>query len=316
MDCDTAPPVVIETVGLTKDVRDDWTLKRRPVLRGVDLEVRAGEVFGFLGVNGAGKTTTLQCLVGLTAPSGGAVRVAGGSPTDAAVRRRLGFLPERPYFYDHLTGAEFLGLVGDLCGMSPEHRRQRIKVLAEQLHLRHRLGTPLRKLSKGELQRFGIAQAVLHEPDVVILDEPMSGLDPLGRRDVRDLIEGLRAGGRTVLFSSHVVPDVEALCDRVAVLQDGVVLRTGRIEEITSVSLKQVDLTLRNVPGALLERLLGPADTIQELGTVTRVRIHDPDRVDRVVVRSLQAGGHILALERRRERLEEYLVRATEAEAA
>jgi ABC-2 type transport system ATP-binding protein len=163
------------------------------------------------------------------------------------------------------------------------------------------------------VQRVGIAQAVLHEPELLILDEPMSGLDPLGRRDLRDLIDRSRAAGRTVFFSSHIVPDVEALCDRVGILDRGRLVRVGRIEDLTTVRLHAIEILVRNAPGELLARLLGPEDRLEERGSTARLLVHDPERVDRLLVRVIQAGGRIEGLDRRRERLEEYFVRVAKA---
>ncbi|MGD8394124.1 MAG: ABC transporter ATP-binding protein [Candidatus Eiseniibacteriota bacterium] len=306
---------VLQVEGLTKVVRDPLTQRRRTVLHGIDLEVGAGEVFGLLGVNGAGKTTTLQCVVGLTRPSGGRIRACGGDPLDRETRGHIGFLPERPDYYDHLHAIELLDLVGRLHGLEGGRRRRRTAELLELLRLERVARAPLGKLSKGERQRLGIAQSILHDPELVVFDEPMSGLDPIGRRDVRDLVEGLRRRQRTVIFSSHVVPDVEVLCDRVGIVHEGRLIRVGRIDEITSVRLHDVDVVVRNVPRELLARLIGPEDEIESAGRATRVRMRDPVRVDPLVVRVLQVGGTLVGLERRRERLEDYLVRTTSGRA-
>jgi ABC-2 type transport system ATP-binding protein len=307
---------VIRIAGLAKRYRSPLTLKLIQVLHGFDLEIMEGEVFGFLGLNGAGKTTTVRCLVGLIRPQAGSVSVFGQSPLDPAVRGRLGYLPENPVLPDYLTPVEVLDLAARLCGLSAAHRRRRIAELLTQLRLERFASTPLRKLSKGNVQRVGIAQSVVHEPELLILDEPMSGLDPLGRRDLRDLMDELRARGRTIFFSSHIVPDVEAICDRVAILDQGRLLRVGRIEELTTVRLQGVEIRVRNVPRDLLARLCGSDDEIEKRGPTTRVLVRDPDRVDRVLVRVLQAGGRIEALDRRRERLEDYFVRTAGGDAA
>jgi ABC-2 type transport system ATP-binding protein len=300
---------VLAIAGLEKSFRSPLTLQRKPVLRGLDLAVGEGEVFGFLGANGAGKTTTIRCLAGLARPTAGTVRLFGADPRAAAVRRRIGYLPENPVLPEHLTPVEVLDLAGALAGLSGPHRRRRIAELAAALKIEGYARTPLRKLSKGMVQRVGIAQAIVHEPELLILDEPMSGLDPLGRRDVRDLIDSLRARGRTVFFSTHIVPDVEAICDRVGILNRGRLVAVGRIEELTTMRLQAVEVQVRNVPAELVARLLDPADLIEERGPSLRVLVHDPLRLDRLVVRVLQVGGRIEALERRRERLEDYFVR-------
>jgi ABC-2 type transport system ATP-binding protein len=309
---------VIQIAELRKSYRSQLTLRRKDVLRGLELEVREGEVFGFLGLNGAGKTTTIRCLVGLIRPGSGTVTVLGGSPLDPSIRRRIGYLPENPNFHDCLTPIEILDLAGRLCDLSTPHRRRRIAELLESFRLESSARTRIRKLSKGTVQRVGIAQAVLHEPELLILDEPMSGLDPLGRRDLRDLIDRIRISGGTVFFSSHIVPDVEALCDRVGILDQGRLARVGRIEELTTVRLQAVEILVQRVPLDLLERLCGPGDRVEQRGATFRLLLHDPERVDRVLVRVLQAGGRIEALDRRRERLDDYFLRTADgaAEAA
>ncbi len=307
---------VLAIAGLEKTFRSPLTLQRKPVLRGLDLEVCEGEVFGFLGLNGAGKTTTIRCLIGLARPSAGAVRLFGADPRAPAVRRRIGYLPENPVFPEHLTPVEVLDLAGSLAGLSGPHRRRRIAELTATLKIEAYARTPLRKLSKGMVQRVGIAQAIVHEPELLILDEPMSGLDPLGRRDVRDLIDGLRASGRTVFFSTHIVPDVEAICDRVGILNGGRLVAVGRIEELTTVRLHAVEVLVRNVSADLVARLVAADDMVEERGPNVRVLVHDPARLDRLVIRVLQAGGRIESLERHRERLEDYFVRTTGEDAA
>jgi len=300
---------VLAIAGLEKSFRSPLTLKRKPVLRGLDLAVGEGEVFGFLGANGAGKTTTIRCLAGLARPSAGTVRLFGADPRATAVRRRIGYLPENPVLPEHLTPVEVLDLAGALAGLSAPHRRRRTAELCAGLKIEGFARTPLRKLSKGMVQRVGIAQAIVHDPELLILDEPMSGLDPLGRRDVRDLIDSLRARGRTVFFSTHIVPDVEAICDRVGILNRGRLVAVGRIEELTTVRLRAVEVLVRNVPADLVSRLVGADDVVEERGPNVRVLVHDPARLDRLAIRVLQAGGRIEALERHRERLEDYFVR-------
>jgi ABC-2 type transport system ATP-binding protein len=299
-----------------KTYRHPLTQRKKPVLRGLDLEVATGEVLGFLGLNGAGKTTTIRCLLGLIRPDGGSVSVLGGSPGAREVRRRIGYLPENPSLPDYLTPREVLELMGRLCGMPRATRRPRVEELLADLRLERFATTALRKLSKGTVQRVGIAQAVLHEPELLILDEPMSGLDPLGRRDVRSLIDRERARGRTIFFSTHIVPDVEAICDRVGILDMGRLLKIGRIDELTTVRLQAIEIQVKNVPEALIPSLLGPDDAFDARGTTARILVHDPEHVDQVMMRVLGAGGRIENLERRRERLEDYFVRAAEERAA
>src|SRR5690242_20466399 len=212
----------IETSNLQKTYSIGfWRKKPRVALRPLSLQVHEGEIFGYLGPNGAGKTTTLKLLMGLVFPSAGSARILGMDVSDPRVKAQIGFLPEQPYFYDYLTARELLDYYGQLSGMPANGLGAKIDAMLARVGLPDAAHTQLRKFSKGMLQRVGIAQAILHEPKVVFLDEPMSGLDPMGRREVRDLIEQLKKEGKTVFFSTHILSDAEALCDRVAILNHG-----------------------------------------------------------------------------------------------
>ena len=210
-----------------------WRKRPKCALKPLHLAVEQGEIFGFLGPNGAGKTTTLKMLMGLVFPTAGIARILGKEWTDPEVKAQIGFLPEQPYFYDYLTAHELLDYYGQLSGLPTSSRRPRIEEVLEQVGLTDIKGIQLRKFSKGMLQRVGIAQAILHNPQLVFLDEPMSGLDPLGRREVRDLILQLQREGKTVFFSTHILSDAEALCDRVAIIHKGELRGVGAIEELT-----------------------------------------------------------------------------------
>jgi ABC-2 type transport system ATP-binding protein len=226
-----APESALALSGVAKAFRTSWG-RRVTALTDVSLEVRRGEIFGLLGPNGAGKSTTLKILLGFMRPSAGRGSVLGRPLGSVEGRRRVGFLPENPYFYDYLTAAEFLDACASLSGVPGPGRRARIAGLLERVGLDPGSRVRLRKYSKGMLQRVGLAQAVLHDPELLILDEPMSGLDPTGRREVRDLILEQRRLGKTVLFSSHVLPDVEALCERVGILVRGELRQSGRVTEL------------------------------------------------------------------------------------
>ena len=227
--------LAVEILGLEKTYASGfWRKKQKTGLKNLRLEVKQGEVFGFLGPNGAGKTTTLKLLMSLIAPTAGSARILGRDWRDPAVRAQIGFLPEQPYFYSHLTPVELLNYYGALSGVSAPDRNSRIPKLLERVGLADQGHVQLRKFSKGMLQRVGIAQAVLHEPEVVFLDEPMSGLDPLGRREVREFIQGLNDEGKTVFFSTHILSDAEALCDRVAVLNHGELRGVGVVADLVS----------------------------------------------------------------------------------
>jgi len=225
----------IEILGLEKTYMVGfWRKQPKRALHPLHLSVAEGEIFGFLGPNGAGKTTTLKMLMGLVFPTSGSARILGKEWTDPEVKAQIGFLPEQPYFYDYLTVHELLDYYGQLSGVPGKERKQRIEAVLKRVGLTDIKGLQLRKFSKGMLQRAGIAQAILHDPKLVFLDEPMSGLDPLGRREVRDLIEQLKQEGKTVFFSTHILSDAEALCDRVAIIHKGELRGVGAVEELTS----------------------------------------------------------------------------------
>jgi ABC-2 type transport system ATP-binding protein len=219
-----------------------WRKTPRVALRPLNLTVAEGEVFGFLGPNGAGKTTTLKLLMGLVFPTGGTARILGKDINDPAIKAQIGFLPEQPYFYDYLTARELLEYYARLSGMEPKERGRKVEAMLERVGLKDAARVQLRKFSKGMLQRVGLAQAVLHDPKVVFLDEPMSGLDPMGRREVRDLMEELKQQGKTVFFSTHILSDAEALCDRVAVIHQGELRGVGHVAELTSSVAATVEL--------------------------------------------------------------------------
>ncbi len=227
----TSAPV-LEVAGLFKTFRVGFFRKRIEAVRGVDFSVREGEIFGLLGPNGAGKTTTLKVMMGLIAPTAGEIRLFGTRSSDPRARRDVGFLPENPYFHEYLTPRELLEFYGELVGLDARTIRERRDALIEQVGLSEAANRPLRKFSKGMLQRIGLAQALIGEPKLLVLDEPMSGLDPIGRRFVAELIAERNRGGTTILFSSHILSDVERLCHRVVILNRGVKVSEGSIDEL------------------------------------------------------------------------------------
>jgi ABC-2 type transport system ATP-binding protein len=233
----------IEILGLEKTYGVGfWRKRPKCALKPLNLTVESGEIFGFLGPNGAGKTTTLKLLMGLVFPTSGTARILGMELDDPRMKAQIGFLPEQPYFYDYLTARELLKYYGQLSGVEASQLVRKVDAVLERVGLRDATDVQLRKFSKGMLQRAGIAQAILHDPKVVFLDEPMSGLDPMGRREVRDLIEELKQQGKTVFFSTHILSDAEALCDRVAVIHQGELRGVGRVAELTSSVAGKVEL--------------------------------------------------------------------------
>jgi ABC-2 type transport system ATP-binding protein len=219
-----------------------WRKRPKLALRPLRLNIEEGEVFGFLGPNGAGKTTTLKLLMGLVFPTGGTARILGMGMGNPRVKSQIGFLPEQPYFYDHLSARELLNYYGQLSGMPAKGRSARVEQMLARVGLSDAAGIQLRKFSKGMLQRVGLAQAILHDPKLVFLDEPMSGLDPMGRREVRDLIQQLRHEGKTVFFSTHILSDAEALCDRVGVICQGELRGVGAVADLTSQTQGKIEI--------------------------------------------------------------------------
>jgi ABC-2 type transport system ATP-binding protein len=230
-----------------------WRKRPKRALYSLDLTVEDGEIFGFLGPNGAGKTTTLKILMGLVFPTSGSARILGMNLDDSRMKAQIGFLPEQPYFYDYLTGRELLRYYGQLSGVDNKQLPSKVDAVLERVGLKESADVQLRKFSKGMLQRVGIGQAILHDPRVVFLDEPMSGLDPMGRREVRSLIEELKAEGKTVFFSTHILADAEALCDRVAIIHRGQLRGVGPVERLTAGTRAEVEIvwTGTKVPAAI-----------------------------------------------------------------
>ena len=244
----------IEILGLEKTYSVGfWRKKPKRALSPLHLTVEEGEIFGFLGPNGAGKTTTLKLLMGLVFPTSGSARILGKEWTDPKVKAQIGFLPEQPYFYDYLTARELLEYYGQLSGIPAKELGPKAQAMLGRVGLPDVAGVQLRKFSKGMLQRVGIAQAILHDPKVVFLDEPMSGLDPMGRREVRDLIEQLKREGKTVFFSTHILSDAEALCDRVAIIHLGELRGVGAVADLTSTIHGKVEIVWQgpHVPASL-----------------------------------------------------------------
>jgi ABC-2 type transport system ATP-binding protein len=295
---------------LCKEYQVGFLRKRVRVLSDLSLNVGEGEVFGYLGPNGAGKTTTLKLLMDLLRPTSGEVRILGQPAGDAWTKRQVGFLPEQPNFYEYLTGRELLSFYGQLLGLRRSDRRERIAALARELRIDAALDLPLRKYSKGMLQRIGLAQALLNDPKLVLLDEPMSGLDPIGRREVRDLLLRLKSEGRTVFFSSHIIPDVEVVCDRVGILVGGRLVARGPLDEMLEARITSIEVTVSRVPPELLEEL----DHLFMTRPVTKgerllLTVKDEDALAALLPRLLEHKAVIHAIVPQRESLEEYFIR-------
>ncbi len=301
--------------GLTKVYRGNWSLKTTVGLDHLDLAVRRGEVFGYLGPNGAGKTTTLKILTGLLKPTSGRAWLMGEPIDRVESRRSLGFLPEQPYFYDYLTGVEYLEFVARLSGLPGHDATKAAREWFGRVGLGERSRQLLRKYSKGMLQRLGLAAALVHAPKLVILDEPMSGLDPFGRRDVRDLILEQRERGVTVMFSSHILPDVEALCDRVAIVLRGKLERVATVGELVNGRARAVEIRVSGSPlvelpvawQGVLQRTQRPEGAVFTLT--------DESRLQEVLAHFVQQRIEVRAVTPQRNTLEELFMAAAEGSA-
>jgi ABC-2 type transport system ATP-binding protein len=304
-------PPALATYGLTKDYAVGfWRKRRHRALDDLTLEVEQGEVFGFLGPNGAGKTTTLKLLMQLVFPTAGRAELLGKPCGVIAAKRRIGFLPENPYFYDHLTAEELLEYFAGLFGHAAAARRARAARLLDEVGIGAERRMQLRKFSKGMLQRVGIAQALLNDPDLVIFDEPMSGLDPLGRRDVRSLILRLRDRGCTVFFSSHVLSDAEALCSRVAILAKGRLVTVGRLTEMLAFEVHGWELVASHLSDATIDAIGRRARRLVRLDDGRYTIDLPPDESPARVAAELVAGGaKVISLNPVRDTLEDYFVR-------
>ncbi len=300
---------IIEIEELTKDFQVGFW-KKHPVraLDHLTLQVEKGEVFGFLGPNGAGKTTTLKILMDLIRPTTGSARVLGEPVSSVSLRHRIGFLPENPYFYDYLTAAELLRYVGRLFGLRPPRLNEKVRSLLESVGLGAARDLQLRKFSKGMIQRIGLAQAVINDPEVVFLDEPMSGLDPLGRREVRQAILGLKERGVTVFFSSHILPDVEALCDRVAILNKGRLQQVGALHDILKVRIEAHEIVLAGVSPDVSAGLRALCDEMTRLGERLQLRAGSPRQVESIISYALAHGVGLVSVNPVRPSLEDHFV--------
>ena len=303
----------IRTEALTKHYRVGfWRPRPYVALEALTLHIRQGEVFGFLGPNGAGKTTTLKLLMQLIYPSSGRAEILGRPVGDLAVRRRIGYLPENPYFYDHLTAEELLRYFAGLFGYSAAERRLRVASLLDDVGIGAERRLQLRKFSKGMLQRVGIAQAIINDPEVVFFDEPMSGLDPLGRREIRELILRLRDRGCTVFFCSHVLSDAETLCSRVAILASGRLAAEGKLSEMLAFQARAWEVVVAGLADTVLERVAasGQVTRVTPLGA-QRYALELPLSVatDRVVADLAAHGAQLVSINPVRETLEDFFVR-------
>ena len=309
---------VVEIENLTKDYEVGFLRKRRVrALDGLSLKVEGGQIFGFLGANGAGKTTTLKLLMRLIYPTKGRARILGRDIGDVKMHARIGYLPENPYFYDYLTAREFLDYCAELFGYGRQERKRRTEELLARVHLEEKSwDKQLRKFSKGMLQRVGLAQALVNDPEIVFLDEPMSGLDPIGRRQVRDLIASLRAKATTVFMCSHILSDIEVLCDTVAIVKGGRLSETGRLEELRARAgdASRLEVVVAGTDAEAIKSALPllEGSSVTHTAGGARVEVADEKDVDTVLAAMRRAGGRLVSVQPIKQSLEELFVRETE----
>jgi len=291
--------------------------RKRVALEGLNLDVEEGEIFGLLGPNGAGKTTSLKILMGIIFATRGEASIMGRPLGDRSVKARIGFLPENPYFYDYLRGWEFLDYYGQLYGMESARRKKRIPELLDLVGLETAANIPLKGYSKGMLQRIGLAQALLNDPRIIFLDEPQSGLDPFGRKEVRDIILQLKQEGKTVFFSSHILSDAELICDRVAILNKGKLLRCGPLHEMLSAKIKEYEVVVSQPDDRLMETYRAKADRILESRDEVMF-VFKEEEPARALLTALtdNQSGKLISYNPRRETLEEYFIREIEGRKA
>jgi ABC-2 type transport system ATP-binding protein len=299
---------VIEITNLTKDYEVGFFRKRKVrALDGLSLSIDRGQIFGFLGANGAGKTTTLKLLMRLIFPTTGSAKILGHDIRDVGMHQRIGYLPENPYFYDYLTAREFLDYCAEIFGLPSAERKKRTADLLNRVKLdEKRWDTQLRKYSKGMLQRVGLAQSLINDPEIVFLDEPMSGLDPVGRREVRDLIGTLRDEGKTVFMCSHILSDIEVLCDQVAILKRGRLAQVGYLDELrrSTEGPNRMEVLATGTDAETLKQHL-PESEIAPTPRGLRIEISSEDEIDRVLTALRKAGGKVVSIQPVKQSLEE-----------
>lgn len=307
----------LEIKDLSKDYETGfWRKKRVRALDGLTLNVRPGHIFGFLGGNGAGKTTTIKTLMGLIFPTEGSAKILGHDIAEVKMHRRIGYCPENPYFYDYLTARELMNYFGELFGFDAATRKEKCETLLDAVRLADKdRNKQLRKYSKGMLQRVGLAQSLMNDPEIVFMDEPMSGLDPVGRREVRELIAALRDKGTTVFMSTHILSDIEALCDEVAILRNGKLAASGNLNELLSTSgeTRALEISVQNVEADAIrekiEFISGATLTPKPSGAI--IHVLDETDIDAVLEITRKAGGLLASIHPVKQSLEELFVKET-----
>jgi ABC-2 type transport system ATP-binding protein len=306
---------VLKVVDLFKTYRIGFLRRKVDAVRGISFEVSRGEIFGLIGPNGAGKTTTIKAILQLIFPSSGSVLLFGKDTYLPEARQRLGYLPENPYIYQYLRPLEFLDLCGRLTGMDTSHRLERSKKLLAELGLSHTLDRPIGRFSKGMMQRLGLTQALLHNPELLILDEPFSGLDPIGRKDVRDALLAHRQKGKTLLFTSHTLSDVELLSDRVAIVKAGKIAACGSLNTLLEPAVRRIEVELSSVNSSLRERLQKWAIELKGNETELTAVIQGDEVLPGLLEAAMREGARVISVTPHRDSLEDLFLRQASADA-
>ncbi|MGQ9801424.1 MAG: ABC transporter ATP-binding protein [Candidatus Saccharicenans sp.] len=296
---------VLELENVHKAYKVGFIPRKKPVLKGVSFHVNEGEIFGYLGPNGAGKTTTIKCILNLIFPDAGKITIFGEDSLRPRARQMVGFLPENPYFYDYLTGREFLGFYADLLGLRGRSREEKIGYFLKLVGMERAADLQLRKYSRGMLQRIGLAQALLNDPALVILDEPMGGLDPIGRKEFRDIIVNLKKEGKTVFLSSHILQDIEMICDRVAIILGGEIINQGYLGNLISEKILYTEIIVGGVSATEFD-LLG--ESVSSSGDRVLLKVYEEEKINLVINLVQEKKGKIISLIPRTETLEDIFV--------
>jgi ABC-2 type transport system ATP-binding protein len=295
----------LKITNLHKSFKTGFFFRQKKILKGISLTVDKGEIFGYLGPNGAGKTTTIKCIMGLIFPETGEIQILGQPYLSLKAKEAIGFLPENPYFYDYLTATEFLRFYSQLFQLRKEEREKRIVDLIKLVGLEKSANLQLRKFSKGMLQRIGLAQALLNEPTLVFLDEPLGGLDPIGRKEIRDIIVRLREEGKTVFLSSHILQDIEMICDRVAIIVSGEIVNAGRLSDLISEKVFFTEVIVSGIDAKQLENF---GDSLDLHGEKIFIKVYDEAKLGDILQLVQSQKGQIHSLIPRTETLEDIFV--------
>jgi ABC-2 type transport system ATP-binding protein len=303
---------IIEIENLTKDYEVGfWKKKKIRALDGLTLNVERGQIFGFLGGNGAGKTTTIKILTSLIFPTEGSAKILGSPISDVKMHAGIGYCPENPYFYDYLSARELMMYFGELFGMDKSESKRKTEELLTKVGLDEKDWTKqLRKFSKGMLQRVGLAQSLINSPEIVFMDEPMSGLDPIGRREIRELIAELRENGTTIFMSTHILSDIEALCDRVAIMRNGKLAATGKLDELLASESQQFEINVKGIsPDIISANFPNLKFNLKPNGA--NIYVDDENEVEKILATVREAGGKLVSVQPVKQSLEELFVKKT-----